>query len=335
MSALRKPDYLTGGYKMAYLKSRAPVLTPDQFVLEFMLIDHAGVKGCFPALKTLARETGMSKTKVRRVRDSLAAQGEIEFTSGTGHESSRYSIPGLAAYTAELTGKTAPRVPKTPVEGATQAGTEPSNPSSNRKEGNRPDLRVVSNDGWEALVVRASDKMRRHWLPHIDLVSEGPGGIRLRTDKSLYADRIKRELEGDGELHVLAVSLGIDPERVTIEAPGCGPAPAVPDTVPLTKRGMDEMAQRIEDKPDKPEPPVLHGNTVSLAAYRTKQDHAAREHDDVDRKGAEGISVGNAEVARPRRPDQRPERLDECDDRLAGEGSPDPENAGSRDGDET
>lgn len=306
MSALRKPDYLTGGYKMAYLKSRAPVLTPDQFVLEFMLIDHAGVKGCFPALKTLAKETGMSKTKVRRVRDSLAAQGEIEFISGTGHEPSRYSIPGLAAHTAELTGKKAPRVPKTPVEGATQAGTEPSNPSLNRKKGG-PDLRVVSDDGWEALVVRASDKMRRHWLPHIELVSEGPDGIRLRTAKSLYADRIRRELEGDGELHALAVSLGIDPEKVLIDAPGCGPAPALPDTVPLTKHGMDEMAQRIEDRPDKPEPPVLSGNAVSLAAYKTRKEDAMREHDDGRERAAEGIPVGAAEVAWPERDDQRAE----------------------------
>lgn len=332
MSALRKPDYLTGGYKMAYLKSRAPVLTPDQFVLEFMLIDHAGVKGCFPALETLARETGMSKTKIRRVRDSLAAQGEIDFISGTGHEPSRYSIPGLAAHTAELTGKKAPRVSKTPAGGAGLGGTEPSNPSSNRKEGDRPDLRVVSNDGWEALVVRASDKMRRHWLPHIDLVSEGPGGIRLRTDKSLYADRIRRELAGDGELHALAVSLGIDPERVTIEAPGCGPAPAAPDTVPLTKPGMDEMARRIEDKPGEPESPVLHGNAVSLAAYRTKRDHAAREHDDGGGEGAAGIPVGDNEVARPRRPDERAERPRDGDGGRDGVDDADPANEGDRDG---
>jgi hypothetical protein len=304
MSALRKPDHLTAAYKMAYLASRAPFLTGDQFKLEFLLIDHAGVQGCFPALETLAKKSGMSKTKVRRVRDQLACQGEFDFESGTGHTSTRYSIPGLAEHTAEMKRKKAPRVPESGSEGAAQAGTEPSNPSLNRK---KADLRVVSNDGWEALVVRASDKMRRHWLPHIELVSEGSGGIRLRTDKSLYADRIKRELEGDGELYAIAVSLGIDPEKVVIDAPGCGPAPATPDTVPLTKRGMDEMAQRIEDRPDKPEPPVLSGNAVSLAAYKTRKEDAMREHDDGRERAAEGIPVGAAEMAGTGRDDERAE----------------------------
>src|SRR5688500_13375898 len=135
MSALRKPDYLTGGYKMAYLASRARHLTGDEFKALFLMVDHLGEKGCFPSQETLAEESGYSQTKVRRLRDRLAAKGEIGFVAGTGHTSTRYSIPGLPAHTAELRAKKAPGVPESPVGGATQSGTKPSNPSFNREEG--------------------------------------------------------------------------------------------------------------------------------------------------------------------------------------------------------
>jgi hypothetical protein len=40
MSALRKPDHVAGGYKMAYLASRARHLTGDEFKALFLMVDH-------------------------------------------------------------------------------------------------------------------------------------------------------------------------------------------------------------------------------------------------------------------------------------------------------
>jgi hypothetical protein len=330
MSALRKPDYLTGGYKMAFLKLMARILPSDEHLLLFLLVDHVSLVGCFPSLETLADEAGWSVAKVRRVRDRLAAANVIGFVSGSGHQSTRYSIPGLFAHTAALKEKKAARVPEKPVEGAAQGGTEPCNPSLNRKE-DGPDLRIVPNHGWAALVFQASEKMRRHWLPHVELVAEGPDGIRLRTAASLYADRIKRELEGDGELHAVALSLGIMPEKVTIETARHGRDPLPPDqkTVPLTRAGQEEMAEAIENKPDKPVLVAYAENTVSLEAYRTRRDDALREMDDG------GVPVGDAEVARPQQPDAGPERPHQGGDSGDGAGRTARQDAPCRDGGET
>ena len=135
MSALRKPDYLTGGYKMAYLASRARHLTGDEFKALFLMVDHLGEKGCFPSQETLAEEAGYSQTTLRRMRNKLAEKGEIGFVAGGGRAVTYYSIPGLPAHTAELLAKKAPRVPKPPHEGATQGGTDPCNSPSKKEEG--------------------------------------------------------------------------------------------------------------------------------------------------------------------------------------------------------
>lgn len=331
MSALRKPDHLTAAYKMAFLKPMIRILSSDANVLLFLLVDHISLAGCFPSLETLANETDWSVAKVRRVRDHLAALGVIGFVSGTGHVSTRYSIPGLLANTMEMKEKKAARVPNSPARGAALDGTEPSNPSLNQKK-DGPDLRSVPNHGWAALVFQASDKMRRHWLPHVELVAEGPDGIRLKTDASLYADRIKRELEGDGELHTIALSLGILPEKVTIETTarhGTDPLPPDLKTVPLTQRGLDEALQANEDKPDKPVPTMYGRNTVSLEAYRTRRDDALRETDNG------GVPVGDAEVARPQQPDAGPERPCASGDSGAGAGRTARQDASCRDASET
>jgi hypothetical protein len=280
MTALRKPDYLTGGYKMAYLASRARHLTGDEFKALFLMVDHLGEKGCFPSQETLAEESGYSQTKVRRLRDRLAAKGEIGFVAGTGHTSTRYSIPGLPAHTAELRAKKAPGVPESPVGGATQSGTEPSNPSFNIKEGciegPKKVITLAPADGWHALVLRAPEDIRRHWLDKLMFQGVDAGGrITLSTDNPAVAARVRTMLDEVAGLAGIARSVGVDPAKVVIRSRRHGADPLPPDLQILrpTKAGLDEAAQRIEaasDTPPESMPPMFSGNTVSLAAYRTR-----------------------------------------------------------------
>jgi hypothetical protein len=108
MSALRKPDALTGGYKIGYWKAQGRDLTDAEARLLMLLLDYMSVQGCFPSQETLVADTGWSQTKVRRIRDALAEKGVIGYVAGNGHKSTRYSIPGLFAWTAEQKRKTAP-----------------------------------------------------------------------------------------------------------------------------------------------------------------------------------------------------------------------------------
>lgn len=282
MTALRKPDYLAAGYKMAYLASRARHMTGDEFKELFLLINHLGEKGCFPSQETLAGEAGYSQTKVRRLRDRLAANGEIGFVAGTGHTPTRYSIPGLASHTAELKGRRAPWVPESPVEGATQGGTESLTHSLNRED-DRPVLKIVPTSGWAALLHRASAQTRTLWLDQVDLVSQRDGDLVLMAPGSLYVQRIGAMLAQGGELHELARSLGIDTDRVTIKGPAHGAARAAPATVPLIAKDQDAFADRLGVQSDTVAlPPVFDGNTVSLDAYRTKKAGTVREEEEDD-----------------------------------------------------
>jgi hypothetical protein len=276
MSAQRKPDHLIGGYKMAYLSSRARYLSGDEFKVLFLMVDHIGEKGCYPSQDTLAQESGYSQTKVRRLRDRLAEKGEIGFVAGGGRTATYYSIPGLLEHTAEMRGKKAPRVPDSPVEGATQGGTEPMNPSINRKTA-APDLKIVPSKGWDALCYRAPQILRDCWLPHVTLVSEDPDGVRLKATKSFHADRIRKELAPGGALYEIARAVGIEPEKVTIEGPNHAPVQNQPPVMPVTAQGLNEVADRIEQQSDSlriervdKSPLPADGKVTSLAAYRTK-----------------------------------------------------------------
>ncbi len=275
MSALRKPDYLTGGYKMAYLASRARHLTGDEFKALFLMVDHLGEKGCFPSQETLAEEAGYSQTTLRRMRDKLAEKGEIGFVAGGGRAVTYYSIPGLPAHTAELRAKKAPSVPKPSSEGAAQGGTDPCNPSSNREE-DRLVLTVVPSSGWYALVMRAPEDVRTRWLDKLTFHgADTDGRITLSTDNPAIAARVRALLDEVSGLASIARSVGVDPDKVVIRSKRHGADPLPPDlsVLQVTPAGMEEAAQRIEersDTPPEPMPPAFEGNTVSLAAYRTR-----------------------------------------------------------------
>jgi hypothetical protein len=82
-------------------------------------------------------------------------------------------------------------------------------------------------------------------------------------------------LDEMGKLGGLARSVGVDPSKVKFKTRKYGFDSLPPDLSVLrpTKAGLDEAAQRIEDAsdmPPEPMPPVFGGNTVSLAAYRSK-----------------------------------------------------------------
>ena len=73
----------------------------------------------------------------------------------------------------------------------------------------------------------------------------------------------------------VARSVGVDPAKVVIRSRRHGADPLPPNLQILrpTKTELNEAAQRIEaasDTPPEPMPPVLSGNTVSLAAYRMR-----------------------------------------------------------------
>jgi hypothetical protein len=260
---------------MAYLASRARHLTGDEFKALFLMVDHLGEKGCFPSQETLAEEAGYSQTTLRRMRDKLAEKGEIGFVAGGGRAVTYYSIPGLPAHTAKLRAKKAPSVPKSPSEGATQGGTDPYNPSSNREE-DRPILRAVPLSGWYALVMRAPEDMRTHWLDKLTFHgADTDGGITLSTDNPAIAARVRALLDEVSGLASIARSVGVDPDKVVIRSKRHGADPLPPDlsVLQVTPAGMEEAAQRIEersDTPPEPMPPAFEGNTVSLAAYRTR-----------------------------------------------------------------
>jgi hypothetical protein len=280
MTALRKPDYLTGGYKMAYLASRARHLTGDEFKALFLMVDHLGEKGCFPSQETLAEEAGYSQTTLRRMRNKLAEKGEIGFVAGGGRAVTYYSIPGLPAHTAELLAKKAPRVPKPPHEGATQGGTDPCNSPSKKEEGSAEDSKKVIElapaTGWQALKVKAPEDIRRRWLDQLSLEGVGDDGtLYLFAENPAIADWVRNMLNEVGKLGALARSVGVDPDKVKFRTRKHGFDPVPPDLSVLrpTKAGLDEAAQRSEDAsdmPPEPMPPVFGGNTVSLAAYRSK-----------------------------------------------------------------
>lgn len=277
MSALRKPDYLTGGYKMAFLTSLLPILTGDQFKLGFALVNHISLQGCFPALDTLAMEMAWTISKVRRVRDQLAEIGLVNFISGTGHKSTRYFIPGLAENTAAMKEKKAPRVPESPPGGAAQDGTEPSNPSLNRKRDGQV-LKMVPTTGWQALKALTDDITRTQWLDKLDFVGTDDGGVMVfSTSNPHIADKIRQRLADPADLGRLARSVGLDPDKIAIRSARHGADSFTEGvrTMPLTKRGLDEKAQEIEEKTDVPPEPMptapLPPNVTSLTAFRDRK----------------------------------------------------------------
>jgi hypothetical protein len=181
----------------------------------------------------------------------------------------------------------------------------------------------VPTTGWHALKAAAPDNLRIHWLDKLTLAHAGAdGSIVLTTENPAIAAKVRDLLSEVAGLEGLARRVGIDPAKVTIRAPRHGADPVPPDlkTVPLSSRGMEEMGRRIEeasDRPAEPLPAAFDGNTTSLAAYRMRTEDPCREYDDDPGQAAEGILVGDAEVARPRRDDERPK----CPD-AGGSGRP-------------
>jgi hypothetical protein len=282
MTALRKPDALTGGYKIGYWKSQGHQLTDAEARLLMLLLDHIGLEGCFPSQETLARESGWSQTKVRRVRDALAKKGIIGYVAGNGHASTRYSIPGLFAFTDAEKQKKAPRVPESASQGAPQGGTEPSNPSLNGKTAG-PDLKVVGIEpktGWLALIAEASEQEQR-WLKLLTVDKVEGGCTFLTTQNPAAIDRVRKMLEED--LNTLAQQFGVGPDHVKMRC--LKPAtdkeqPSERPTVPLTAAGQNEVADKLEAASDGPIEPLktVHrsfpadSNVTSLDAFRTKRE---------------------------------------------------------------
>ncbi|MGF7213529.1 hypothetical protein GGE65_008174 [Skermanella aerolata] len=289
-SKKERPEHLWGGNKMGFLAARACHLTGDETKLLMLLLHHLGEEGCFPSQETLMMKAGWSQRKLRRVRDALAAKGEIDYVSGTGHKSTRYSIPDLISWTAEqaakLKPKTAPKVPGSATQGLPPGGTEHLNTSFKRKTP-PPDLQIVPTQGWAAVVYHAPEMLKEHWLPHVELVSEGPEGVRLKSTQSHHADRIRKELMPGGALHQLAKKAGLNldnnPDSIRIEAPPCGTTPLLPATVPLSAKGQNQMADRIAAKWDGRIEPVAcptGSNVVHFNAYCTKFQPFIPEDDD-------------------------------------------------------
>lgn len=287
MNAVRKPRpaHLFGGNKMGFLAAQVRHLTGDENSLLLLLVHHMGEEGCFPSQETLMEETGWSQRKVRRIRDALAAKGVIGFIAGTGHKSTRYSIPGLSAYAEEQRQKTAPRMPESAVEGLPPGGTE----HLNTKLNNKPVLKLVGK-GWPSLVHLAPEFQRDHWLTHLTFDGQDDDGtIRLTAPNTLTRDRVRTMLGEDPAIIALARTLGIDPEKVKIRAdkPAGAGLPAesqVRDGEPggfdhrrsmgrQFKENMDRLADKLEAASDQPVVPSRPqcNKVTDLAAYRTKK----------------------------------------------------------------
>jgi hypothetical protein len=284
MSALRKPqapDTMTGGHRwdfMEKLLTSGIDLSSDAKLLLYVLVTHHGdERRVNPGLRRLAEMSSMSNGRCMAARDELIAAGLITCTLGSGTRSSEYHLVALDAWYAEwVAARTS--VPDSSVSvpdsgsSVQPVETKPSEPSKPEKEG-KPDLRIVPKQGWEALKFRAPKLLQDYWLPHVELVSEGSAGIRLKAKQSYQADRIRDELKPGGALHGVALAVGIDPERVVIDGPAHGAAPPRPAVVDLSKQGMDEQADRLEaasSGPIEPMPHAIGPNVSSLAAYRTR-----------------------------------------------------------------
>jgi hypothetical protein len=196
-----------------------PDLSSDELRLLALLAWHLGERGCYPALPRLCALTGWSERKVRRVRDGLAARGLIAFESGTGHRSTRFELVDLGRRQRH------PGVSKTGTQDGVQVTTKP-NPSTESTEPDaRARLTVIEGrplpTGWATVVAGADDRTKL-WLGNMQVLSESDGTVILRTDNPAAPDWLHRQLADDPAFRRLIESAGIDPERVTVEAPRHG-----------------------------------------------------------------------------------------------------------------
>jgi hypothetical protein len=293
MSALRKPSTSptpNAGHRWSFIKmlmESDAALSADAGWMLCVLLMHHGDEGLVnPGIRRLAHMTRMSPGRCMAARDELLAFGLITEDRGSGTRSSVYHLVALDAW-YEARSSVRNLTPSVPDSGSSvhPVGTNPCLTPDPEKE-DRPVLRIVPSKGWLAVVERATEEMRRFWLNRVELVDQGPeGAVRLTTPSSLHREKVLGFLAPGGELHDLALAAGVDPGKVTVEGPAHAMAPPRPPTVPLTARGMNEMAQRLEDASDTVVlPPVLDGKTVSLAAYRTKREDLRREKDDEDQR---------------------------------------------------
>jgi hypothetical protein len=331
MSALRKfkaPEVPNAGHRWDYMKNLLTSgigLSSDARLLLYTLLTHDGdSRTVNPGIRRLVEMTRLSIGRVLAARDELLEWGLISEERGSGTRSSVYRLAALDAWFEEWVSVRNSRssvrnsgssVP--PVE------TKPSSNPSKPEKGDGPDLRIVPTTGWHALKMQAPDDLRQHWLDKLTLDRvDDDGRIFLTASNPAIADRVRNLLREKAGLKDLAQSVGVDPDKVKIRAPRHGVDPLSSDlpVMPMTQRGMDEKAQEIEDKPDKPVPTVYADNTVSLEAYRTRRDDALRE---VGDEAGAGVPVGDAEVAGTGRDDAGPECPCAGGDNRPGAGRPD------------
>lgn len=338
MTALRKfkaPEVPNAGHRWTWIMSLLEMGIPisgDARLLLFVLVGHDGDGRLVnPGIRRLAMLTGASVGRVMAARDELLEYGLITEDRGSGTRSSVYRLVALDAWFKEWVSVRNPP-PSVPDSGSSvhPVQTNPSEPSEPEKEGTggseKKVAKMVPVTGWQALKAAVDDHTRIHWLDKLEFIgTDGSGVMVFSTDNPFIAARVREMFDGC-QLGSLARSVGVDPAKVAIRTAKHGVDPVPPDlrTVPLTPRGLDDMAQRIEDKP---EPPVLSGNAVSLEAYRTRLNDVAREHE-VD----DGVPVGDAEVARPRGNDEREERQRLDSDSGPGSGGAGAEDQGDSDG---
>jgi hypothetical protein len=286
MSALRKIETLSAGHRQAWLHELLASdddLSADARLLLCVLVLHHGERGVYPGLRRLGTMTGMPIGRVRDARDELGERRIISYVLGSGRRPTFYTLTGLENWHAGRCGKPGPQrsvaCADQPVSVPT-VGTEPLKPLEKEGTGESNVVTLVPSVGWRGLVAHVSADYRMHWLDKLALINETPTSTVLRAPTSLHADRVRRDLEPGGALHDLALQAGIDPERVTIQAPKCGRDPHARQNVRegdvngfdarrsagrQIREWVDKAADRIEARTD-------GADVVSLASFRARQE---------------------------------------------------------------
>jgi hypothetical protein len=294
LSALRNSQALdapNAGHRwdyMAKLLASGISLSADARLLLFVLLTHDGAeRRVNPGLRRLAEMCGMSIGRCMAARDELIAASLITCTLGSGTRSSEYRLVNLDAWFAEWIAARS-SVPNSLVSvpdscsSVHPVGAKPLESSKSEKR-DRSVLRAVPSSGWYALVMRAPEDVRTRWLDRLTFHgADADGRITLSTDNPAIAARVRSMLDDVAGLAGIAYSVGIDPGKVVIRTKRHGADPIPPDLsmLQVTPAGMEEAAKKIEetsDTPPEPMPPVIGGNTVSLAAYRTRRDRTGDE----------------------------------------------------------